>query len=441
MAPFPEIHLAPDRFAGYIQELREFSDTHRVGWGKPEDLSQLSEALRSSQGFATDFGSMIRSVVFREHLRASESDLLMLVTIAWGGEISDDSMPQLPSVIQELRKNLREVTRRGISEASTIPIEGPDTLVNTAPDVREEIRELEELSPDVQMYRQFLKIQYSTEDLHGGGQNSDSAPGGAPGRNGAPVSSGAGSKPLDFLHSYGGGDIGETENTSRLDPSAAEILAAALTGLVVALLLNLGSLPVYRAHVSLYLPSAIAGASNPSADDGGSGSGAARAAFLDEALRSGEVTQRVAEHLLAGSHPNPILRQDALSRGMRDLELGGRETILYADLVAETAQLVKVRHLQSQNLYEVTCDSWSSQFAATFCNEFIDVLNEEPSDAVFSQPATEPVRSVDTAIGPGVQVYPHWYRQGVLGLAVGTLVGILLGFVKRPKITADNVTL
>jgi hypothetical protein len=137
----------------------------------------------------------------------------------------------------------------------------------------------------------------------------------------------------------------------------------------------------------------------------------------------------VAERLLAQPH-KPILRQDVLSRGLRALHLGGNETILYANLVAETARQVKVTHLQPQNLYAITCDSWSAQFAATFCNELTDSLNDQPSGGAIS--TAEPARTIDAALGPGKQIYPRWYLIGSLGLAIGCLVGVLLGFVQRP---------
>jgi hypothetical protein len=117
---------------------------------------------------------------------------------------------------------------------------------------------------------------------------------------------------------------------------------------------------------------------------------------------------------------------------MRDLRLGGRESILYAELVAETAQQVKVRQLQPTNFYEITCDSWSSQFAATFCNELTSVLEEQPGGAISSQPGIQPARPVDAALGPGIRIYPHWSLSGLAGVVCGSLVGVIVGFVRRP---------
>jgi hypothetical protein len=205
-----------------------------------------------------------------------------------------------------------------------------------------------------------------------------------------------------------------------------------LVGLMTALLFSVGSLPVYRARVSVYLPSTIAGATDPSANASSSLPGVLHSGSRGESLLNGGLTEEVAQRLLARPHTEPILRQDVLSRGMRDLNFGGSETILYADLVAETARQVKVTYLQPQNLYEVTCDSWSAQFAAIFCNQLTDSLVDQPSAATSSQEGTEPARIVDAASPAGSLVYPHWYLQGFAGLAGGCLVGVLLGFVKRP---------
>ncbi len=126
--------------------------------------------------------------------------------------------------------------------------------------------------------------------------------------------------------------------------------------------------------------------------------------------------------------PSQFSVRTCYPRGMRVLHLGGNETILYADLVAQTARRVKVKHLQPQNLYAITCDSWSAQFAATFCNELTDALNDQPSGAI-----SEPARTIDAALRPGKEVYPRWYLLGFTGLTDGCLAGVLLAFIRRPE--------
>ena len=480
------MHIAADRFAGYMDELREFSSTYRVPYGKPEDLVLLLERLRNSQAFAADFGSMIRSINLREQFQASESALITLVAVAWGGVTASDPGNNLPSLIDELGKIIQEGLKPITSEPSKPPAKDEKEPAESTPVTNDTIRELEEISPDVQMYRKLLKFQGTQPELEDASHNSVSGRRGELTPGGAPTSSGerAGepkriSRSEHFLfqkaaerhlieeeeigdkhpslpvtHPTGGagemspsrhlepsaaeihpslpvahpaGGAGEISRSRRLEPKATEIVVLTLTGLVVALLLNVAAMPVYRARVSVYMPSAVASGANGSvlsAPGGGS---------QEASLLNGALTGKVAERLLMLPHSNPILRQDAASRLLRDLDLGGAETILYANLVVETSHQVKVRRLQSENLYEITCDSWSPQFAATFCNELIKALEEQPSTPMPSRLRGTSVRAVDAADGPGIQIYPRWYLTSAAGLAVGCLIGILVGFVERTK--------
>jgi hypothetical protein len=232
--------ISPDRFAEYVDELQEFSGIYRVPCGKPKNLVQMLEALRNSEAFATDFGSLIRSVVLREQCEVSESQLLKLVVVAWGGENGDNSdfRDQLPSHLQKLRDILRGVLKNGASVPSTLPTNGSEAPPKLSANLDDMIREIEEISPDVQLYRQLLKIQDKRED-----QDSASVERGAPTESRGPSPSGSGDRVV---------------SVKRLDPSWVEILALGLTGLVVALLLSVGSLPIYRARLSVYLPPAFA---------------------------------------------------------------------------------------------------------------------------------------------------------------------------------------
>lgn len=448
MAAFPEMHIASDRFAEYVADLREFSGTHRVPCGKPEDLTGLVEALRSSPAFAMDFGSMMRSIVLNEHFQASESELITLVAIAWGGPIADDSTDHVPRAMKDLGRILADVLRRGAGEAGMIPIPPAEDSGNVSPDVQEPAEETEQINADVPASPQSLAVQAIKEskpEREGPGQIPEPRPSEALVQREEPAASvtvreprkhrsrnqdvlvptaldrisveqDAGNSPQASPVAPRFGELAEPSPARLLEPSAPEIIATALTGLVVALLLNVATLPVYRTRVSVYLPPAATTAANSAANPS------------EASLRDGRLTEQVAQRLLVRPLGSAILRQDAISRGLRDLHLGGAETILYANLVAATAHQVTVKRIEPQNLYEITCDSWSPQFAATFCNELISVLEEHPS-----QPGADAVRAVDAATGPGIQVYPQWNLQGAAGLAVGTLVGVLLGFVKRPS--------
>jgi hypothetical protein len=425
-----------DRFAEYVAELHELSDSHRLPHGKPKDLVRLLEAFRSSETFATDFGCVMRSIVLREHFKASETELLTLVAVAWAGAEPDNSNPQLSQVIQGLRVILhKSLAQKVLGERMERPISGSPEDPEEIPDLSTDIAP--EVTPQESGERRYSAAEYSASvERDPPAQNSaPSFPGAAP-REPEPATSSRNPPPYEAWERRiaGKGDrrksdrrkssdvpvvdesgtTSKTSSTRRLKPSAAEILAMGLVGLMTALLFNVGSLPIYRSRVSVSLPSAILGVTDPHSN----------------ALNGG-LTEKVAQRLLARPHAETILRQDVLSRGMRDLHLGGNETILYADLVAETARQVKVTHLPPQDLYEVTCDSWSAQFASVFCNQLTDSLIDQPAAAT---PSTEPARIVDAASQAGSLVYPHWYLQGFVGLAGGCLIGVLLGFVKRPEV-------
>lgn len=460
MAAFSEMHIHADRFAEYVAELRAFSGTYRVACGAPEDLAPLVRALRKSQTFALDFGSMLRSIVLNEHFQASDAELLILVAVAWGGATADDSMDQLPPIFQDLGKIIQDVLHR--SAIDPIPPPALEGEANATSSDENATEELADLNPDVQVHRQLVDPKNSHE---GWPQRQRDAPSHRPvsGERLAlvpqvePTTSGPDrekvpqiSRAQDFSSPSASRRflveeespnessvpvvVGRSGEHLRLFPTRrpelkpTEVAATALTGLVVALLLYMPSLPVYRSRVSVYLPSAPATTTDP-----GSSSNPFLPTSPETSLRDGRLAGRVAERLLLRPHGNPILRQDAISRGLRDLHLGGMEPILYANLVAETNQQIKVRRVEPQNLYEITCDSWSPQFSATFCNELIAGLEEQTSSTSASHAAGDSVRTVDAATGPGIQVYPRWFLVGFVGLACGILAGFLVGFSKRSK--------
>jgi hypothetical protein len=435
-----------DRFTEYVAELHELSDSHRLPHGNPEDLVRLLEAFQNSQIFATDFGCVMRSIVLREHFKASETELLTLVAVAWAGKEPDESTPQLSYVIQEVRGILhKSLAQKVLTRRTIAPASNSTEVSEEAPDVSSDLPDPTLDSGDMQ---HSTAVDPASIQRDAPAQDSKpSSPSGAL-REPEPSHSSQDVQPreprerrvtgkrdrrksLDYPFTFGLSTTSEISPARRLEPSAAEILAMGLVGLMAALLFSVASLPIYRARVSVYLPPTIAGATDLGANASPSLPGELHSGSRGESLLKGELTEKVAQRLLAQPHTEPILRQDALSRGMRDLKMGGNETILYADLVAETVRQVKVTHLQPQNLYEVTCDSWSAQFAATFCNELTGSLVDQPSAATSSQQGVEPARIVDAASQAGNLIYPHWYLQGSAGLAGGCLVGVLLGFVKR----------
>lgn len=74
-----------EQFACYIEEFHEFSASHGVPFGSPEDLRGLLLALSSDETFFEECASMLRSVVYRERGEANATALLMLVATVWSG--------------------------------------------------------------------------------------------------------------------------------------------------------------------------------------------------------------------------------------------------------------------------------------------------------------------------------------------------------------------
>ncbi len=382
-------NVASERFSEYVEELRKFSDTFGVAYGKPENLASFLKAFRTSDGFAADFGSMIRSVVFREHFKVSDSELLTLVALAWGGEPADEPPSEIDPLIDQVKVVLKEVMTRGAvglpppltASAEDEPSE--ELASEELPNLDNTIQELEKASPDIEMYRQLLKMQ----------ERSGRAP-----------------KPEqpqpEFVETE---DPDATPIRPKHHSKGIEVLATSLAGLVVALLFSVAELPTYRAHVTVYLPA---------------GTSAGTATSDDAPLKLDQLTNVVVARMLAEPYSGPILRQDVLSRARRDLHLGDSDPIPYANLVAETAGNIKTRQLSLRNLHEITCESWSAQFATAFCTAMVEALQEQ----IAAESSLPPASSVDAA----VQVYPHWYLQGLLGLTVGCLAGLWM-VSGRPK--------
>ena len=121
--PRIDFRIAPERFAAYVEEFRQFSATHRLPFGAPAHLFTLLTALETSLLFRAECTSMLRAVFYREHGSASPDELLMLIIVAWGGEPSSDPTPELQSTITSLLR-----FSIGVLRAPTAPPELPHEL-------------------------------------------------------------------------------------------------------------------------------------------------------------------------------------------------------------------------------------------------------------------------------------------------------------------------
>jgi succinoglycan biosynthesis transport protein ExoP len=159
------------------------------------------------------------------------------------------------------------------------------------------------------------------------------------------------------------------------------ILLFALAGLVLSFLLNIGSLHVYRARTSLDIQSLNADFMNMRSvaptGDGASSSNEANVQTQIKLLQSDTLLENTIHRLKLEPHSDYIERDDLLSRMKHALHLSRSEPLSFDVLIDATAKSVKVKPLGLTRLVEITCDSWSAEFAAKFCNAFTAEFKDE----------------------------------------------------------------
>lgn len=104
------------RFAPYIEELQEFFASACLRYGSPEDIIAVTERIESSQAFAEDLGSMIRSIVLREGGELAHSQLLETLAIAIGGPKMDHAPQQYGQPLRNLLSFMTGVLRKPWNE-------------------------------------------------------------------------------------------------------------------------------------------------------------------------------------------------------------------------------------------------------------------------------------------------------------------------------------
>ena len=159
------------------------------------------------------------------------------------------------------------------------------------------------------------------------------------------------------------------------------IAGCAATGMLLGLLINLTTLPVYEAHTSVDIQSlngdfmdmkSVAPTSDRSSDTGDT-----YVQTQIKLLESETLLDDTASRLEAEPHAATVERKDLVSRWKRAVHLGRPATMPYSELVDYAAQHVKVKPLGLTRLIEVDCDSWSAEFSAKFCNELTQTFQTE----------------------------------------------------------------
>lgn len=150
------------------------------------------------------------------------------------------------------------------------------------------------------------------------------------------------------------------------------IVCCGVLGVVLSLLFGLRSLPLYRTRTSLEIRSLNGDFMNiRSVETTGNGSSAEDDTNLQtqiKLLQSDSLIQGTVDHILAEPHPAFVQKEDLLSRMLRATRLDRSEPIPYADLVDDASKRVKVKPIGMTRLVEITCDSWSADLSAKFCN-------------------------------------------------------------------------
>ena len=151
-------------------------------------------------------------------------------------------------------------------------------------------------------------------------------------------------------------------------------------GMAGGLLVNLNSVPVYRARTSLDIQSFNSDFLNmhsvaPTADSEPSSEVYVQTQI--KLLQSEELLERTQARVQAEPHPEFVNRTDLTSELKRIFHVAHGGQISYADLVNYAALHVTVKPLGVTRLVEVTCDSWSASFSARFCNALVEQFKED----------------------------------------------------------------
>jgi capsular exopolysaccharide synthesis family protein len=160
------------------------------------------------------------------------------------------------------------------------------------------------------------------------------------------------------------------------------ILAFAVSGIVLSLLLNFTSLPYYRARTSLDIQSLNSDFMNMRAvAPTGEGSGSSSETNVQtqiKLLQSDTLLQRTKAKLALEAHSATTPRVNLASPVIAMLHLPfyvGRP-ISSDELIEDTAKHVTVKPLGVTRLVEITCESWNAEFAARFCNTLTTQFKE-----------------------------------------------------------------
>jgi polysaccharide biosynthesis transport protein len=159
------------------------------------------------------------------------------------------------------------------------------------------------------------------------------------------------------------------------------IAGFALLGFVASFVLGLRSLPVYRTRTSLEIRSLNGDFMNiRSVETTGNSSSAEEDTNLQTQIRllqSDSLLLATMDRVLAEPHPAFVQRQDLLSVILRATHLDRSAPISYREMVQQAGRGVKVKPIGLTRLVEITCDSWSPELSAKFCNTLTSTFEDQ----------------------------------------------------------------
>ena len=90
------------RFGPYLGELREFFTSRQVRFGNPEDLIAFAERAAELGPFQDEMGSMVRSIMYREHELLGRGELVQLLAVAVGGPEVEGAAQTMQGAVRQL---------------------------------------------------------------------------------------------------------------------------------------------------------------------------------------------------------------------------------------------------------------------------------------------------------------------------------------------------
>jgi polysaccharide biosynthesis transport protein len=169
------------------------------------------------------------------------------------------------------------------------------------------------------------------------------------------------------------------------------VLLCTLAGALLGWLTTIAVQPVYRARTELDIQNLNADFLNMKAVSQTGAESSSTEAYVQtqiKLLQSDTLRERTVEAIRRSSALAGLQREDLISSTRRVLHFAGQDRVSRQALLDFTAKRVTVKPVGLTRLVEVTCDSWSPSFAASFCNTLTQEFANQDRDVRFNQAKT-----------------------------------------------------